>query len=790
MTADLKVPTIARRFVSFIKARPVFSLYLSCMLVLALFPGLGGMQANFTYRGFFHADDPLILDFDKFERQFGNDSSVVLAVHSPSGIFDVETTELLKTLTEEMWTVPEVIRVDSLTNYNWVHADGDELIVEPFIPDDIPLSAKLLKARKKTALKHEILPRYLVSEDAKTSMIFAAIKPGLERPPNSTAIVGAVRELKKKYQTGDHQLYISGGPAVTLGFKEASQEDLILNAAVLGVTTILLGLLLRSFWGITLSLAVVFMSVICGFAIGGWLSVEITNITVILPQIMVAIGVADSVHILVGFFQAMSQGYTRQQAAEYSLLKNFMPTLITSITTAVGFLTFLSADLKPIVGLGIMAGSGTLVAWIFTYLVLGALLFLLPIKRQVLPPERTAASIAHARWMTDLLARYRTPVLAGFGALCVFSLFFALKNTVNSDPFKYFREGFPLRVANDFIEEHVGGARGVELSIDTGREEGIKDPAFLKKVEKFQAWIDELPHVTRTISIVDILKMTNRSLNGDAPKAYILPSKRNTVAQELFLYQMSLPQGMNINDRITIKNDSLRLTVLWTIKTSNEVTQQIAEIEAKGQEMGLAVSATGKNRIWLSMNAYVVNAFILSLTLALFLISVILSIFFRSLSIGLLAMVPNAVPLVIGGGVLYALNKPLDIGVALVTAVCLGIAVDDTIHVLSNYIRLTQEGKTDREAVIDILGTTGPALVTTSAILVLAFGTLAFGTFVPTIYFGLMTAIILSVALVTDLTFLPAMLLIRQSSATYVEPEESIESSLPAELHISSIRSI
>lgn len=759
MTADIKVPSIARTFVSLIKSHPLVSLCLSFILVGLCIPGLSNLKPNFTYRGFFYPDDPLLVSFDRFERQFGNDDSVVLAIHNSSGLFNKKSAELLQTLTREMWKIPEVIRVDSLSNYNWVHAEGDDLIVEPFLPDDQPITESLLNQRKNLALKHEILPRYLISEDTQTTMIFAAIKPGIDAPPNAPLIVNAVRKLRERYQDNNHKMYISGGPAITLGFQEASEKDLVLNLAVLGSTIILLGLLLRSIWGITLSLCVVFMTILASFGFGGWLSIEITNITVVLPQIMIAIGVADSVHILVSYFQALKQGSSNAEAAEYSLLKNFLPTLITSITTSAGFLTFLSAELKPIVGLGTMAGMGTLMAWLLTYTVLGALLFIIPIKRRVSPTHQSQISYARAQFVGDFLEKNRTPTIVSFGLLSVVSLFLASQNTINSDPFKYFIEGFPLRVANNFIEENIGGARGLELSIEAGREEGIKDPKFLKKVEEFQNWINTLPSVTRTVSIIDILKMTNRSLNGDNSNAYTLPSSLEMVAQELFLYQMSLPQGMNINDRITIKNDALRMTVLWTIRTSQQTTEQIAVIEAKGKSMGLSVSATGKNRIWQSMNGYVVRAFIFSLGLALLLISGILIIFFRSFSLGLLAMVPNGIPLFIGGGVLYILDKPLDVGVALVTAVCLGIAVDDTIHVLSNYVRLRREGKSDKEAVVDILLKTGPALITTSIILVLSFGVLAFGTFTPTIYFGVMTAIILSVALITDLSFLLAILL-------------------------------
>lgn len=761
MPHEITAPALAHRIVDFIRHRPWVSLALGFALMLSLTPGLSRIHADFTHRGFFWSDDPLLIAFDEFERRFGNDDQVVVALHSPSGIFDLESMQILTELTERMWKVPEVIRVDSLSNYNWVHADGDELIVEPFIPDDEELTADLLEERKRIALAHEVMPSYLISKDAKTAMIFGTIKPGIEAPPDAPKIVGAVRALQSELTRGDHVIHISGGPAVTLGFSEASQNDFSLLVPMLLLCVILLlANTFRSLVGVVLSLVVIFTSVIASMSIGGWLGVEITNVTAVLPQIIIAIGVANAVHLMVTFLRRMARGMSRADAAHYSLLKNFMPTLVTSITTAVGFLSFASANLKPISGLGTLAGIGTLLAWVFSYSVLGALLFILPIKRKELPPERKADAERRAAWYTARLIRARVPLIAGFTLVCLVSVGLASRNTVNSDPFKYFREGFPLRVANEFIEANVGGARGVDIVIDAGSEEGIKDPAFLARVEEFQRWLDALPNVTRTVSIIDVLKQTNRSLHGDDPAAYRLPTDQEVVAQELFLYQMSLPQGMNLNDRITVKNDALRITVLWTIGTSAESVRVIEEIEAKGKAMGLTASVTGKNRLWQSINGYVVETFIVSLSAAVFLISLILVIFFRSLKLGLLAMIPNAVPLLIGAGILWIIGNPLDIGTVLVMSICLGIAVDDTIHILANYGRLRREGKSPRVAIEDIMAHTSPALIATSSILVIAFGTFAFGTFTPNIYLGIMTAIILTVALFTDLTLLPAILLL------------------------------
>ncbi len=759
MKDDLQVPEFGRTLIGFIRTRPWICLLLGVLIVAGMGSGLGKIEADFTYRGFFWSDDPLVVAFDAFERKFGNDDAVVVAVHSPSGIFDEDSANLIVELSERMWQVPEVLRVDSLSTFNWVHAEGDELIVEPFLPDQEPISQDLLDQRRPIALAHEVLPSYLISTDATTAMIFAVVKPAFDGAPNAPAIIGAVRELQKEFERGDHVIHISGGPAVSLGFAEASQTDFAyLVPLVLILTTILLGILLRSLVGIFLALTVVFFSIAATMAFGGHVGIQISNVTAVMPQILIAIGVADAVHIWVTYRVAGEKGLKAKDAVEYSLLKNFLPTLLTSVTTAVGFYSFITADLKPISGLGTLAGTGALFAWLFTYLVMGSLMFILPLRSKKATPSLVEHSRERASAIVDGLVRYRTAIIAVFVVATVAGGAFALQNEVNSDPFKYFRVGFPLRVANEFIEENVGGARGVELVVEAGTEEGVKDPTFLRKVEAYQAWVDQQPGVTRSLSIIDILKQTHRSLHADDPEMYLLAGARETLAQELFLYQMSLPQGMSLNDRVTVKNDAMRITVLWTLKTSQEAVAAIDTMEAKGKEMGLEVWATGKNRLWQSMNGYVVNSFIVSLSAALLLISLILILFFRSIPLGLLAMIPNGVPLVIGAGILWLIGQPLDVGTVLVLSVCLGIAVDDTIHVLANYYRLRREGRTARAAIEDIVAYTGRSLITTSIILVVAFGTFAFGTFTPNVYFGVLTAIILSIALVTDLTLLPAIL--------------------------------
>lgn len=751
-------------FAGWLVDHPWWAMLLALLLAVPCTLGMKHITSDFSHRGFFMPDDPMLVAVEELERRFGNDDSVVLVVHSPSGIFDRETVALLHELTAGMWLVPEVIRVQSLTNYQWVHAVEDEIEVEPLLPEDLPITEELLAERRRVALGHEVLPGFLVSDDARTATVFGYVKPSLDETPDMPTIVAAVEEMVARAEAkgGDHVFHLTGRAAVNASFKRSMQADMkLLVPLVFLLTIVFLGVGFRRLSGVGLPLLVIVASILVAFGLLGWLGLKITNTTSIIPQILIAIGVADSVHVLHSFYAALRGGETRRDAAVYALSKNLRPTLLTSVSTAIGFFSYVTSDILAVFSLGAVAGLGVLVAWLFTYFLLGPLTAVLPLK----PGKRAAAvtsgtevsprATAYVAW----LVRWHLPLIAVFGLLVIGSTLLSLKNTVNSDPFAYFAEGLPIRVANDFTEEHLGGVNGVEVVIDSGEPEGVKDPDFLRRVEAYQTWIDQLPGVTKTISLVDVLKQTNRALHGGGDELYVLPETRGEIAQQIFLYTMSLPQGMDVNDRITVKNDALRLSVLWTIRASEEAEQTAAEIKAKAEEMGLVTVNTGKMMLYQSMNGYVVRSFLSSISLAMVLIGALLLFALRSVPLALLGMVANVAPLLIGGAVIWLMSQPLDVGTVIVASVCLGVAVDDTIHFLADFERRRSRGLSARQAVCEVFTHTAPALIVTTLILVASFAVFAFATFTPNRNFGVFTSVILGAAGVLDLTLLPALLL-------------------------------
>ncbi|MAE69321.1 MAG: hypothetical protein CME06_02505 [Gemmatimonadetes bacterium] len=753
---------LSERFVSWVLDRPWRALCLGLAIVALLLPGGARLETDFSYRIWFNDDDPLLLEFDSFERRFGNDEAVLVIVHSPSGVFDVDSAELLMELTDRLWRVPEVLRVESLSNFNWVHADHDELVVEPLIPDDMELTQGLLDERRAVALAHETIPGNLVSADARTALLVAKLRPALKESGTAyETVVTATRDLIVEFEgRGDHTLMQAGSPAISHSFKEAMEVDILrLLPLTIGLTVLFLLLFFRSAPGVLLPFAVITLSITATMAAAGWLGISINNITSAVPQILLAIAVADSVHILATHHRARGRGAGNSEAAHHALLKNFQPTLLTSVSTAIGFFSFSTADVVPIGQMGTMAGLGTLIAWLITYLVLGPLLVLVPARNRKISRAGDLQT-ASARGLRNaaLIGRRRRSILSAFCLVTALAFTLVTQTEVNSDPLGYFPDDSPLNIASSFLEKHVGGSIAIEIVVDSGEPEGALAPAFLRRADELQAWVAAKPYVTSALSLIDILKATNRSLHGDDPTAYAIPATREGVAQQYLLYTLSLPQGMDLNDRVSVRNDALRITTMWNIHDSRSVLREIETIEKEAEAIGLDAHITGKNQLYQRMNPYVVRAFVASICSAVLLMSVLLIGVYRSLYLGGMAMISNAVPLLIGAGLLVAIGRPLDIGTVVVFSTCLGIAVDYTIHFLTNFNRVRNTGREPEEAIAEVFTHTLPPLVVTTVILVSGFGVFAAASFIPNRYFGTMVAFILLVALATNATLVPAIL--------------------------------
>lgn len=746
-----------------ITSKPRFFLVLASLVFALCTPGLIYFESQNDVRIWFKDSDPKIQVLNAFERQFGNDENLVIAVHHPDGLFSPKTMQALHEISERTWLLPQVLRVDSLTAYNITESFDDEILIEPFLDTNVEWNQDYLSIKKDIALNHPHLPGYLISEDAKTSLIFARLTPTLEGSPNYELIVDEARKLQDDFKDSGVEIYLSGEATMNNTFREISNLDAKKILPLLFLAIVLfLYLIFRSWTAVILPLAIIVMTVTSSLGLGFWLGFKFNSILGILPAILVAVSIADSVHVMLTYFQFRAQGQSLKDATFSSLEKNMIPVFLTSVTTMIGFFSLTTTDLVPIQTLGFLAGVGCLMAWFFTVFFLCPFLMVVEIKvpkhfYTLFADLNHGHPIAHG--FTRFIHKASSPILIFFTILSFVCLAISSTNTINSNPLSYFSDEVPLKTANQFIQDNFGGSAGPEMMIDAGKADGIKDPAFLQKVDSYKQWLAEFDFVDKSIDIVDIVKDMNQALNGGDPAFYSIPQTQEEVAELLFLYTLSLPQGMDLNNRMSLDFSQMRMSVLWRVQTSSEWGEMVKIMEKKGEELGLNIMVTGKTNLFQSMMGYVVATFFKSIITASILVALLMMLLFRSVKIGLISLIPNIIPLLIGGAVMKLLGMNLNIGTTLVASVCLGIAVDDTIHFLSNFYRYQQLGSTADQAVQKIFTYTGSALMVTTGILVAGFGLFVLGDFTPNVNFGILCAVVLSSALVVDMLFLPALLL-------------------------------
>jgi len=741
-------------------------LFVMTTIMVVLITGLNFLEKDFSHEMWFRKSDPYLTRFKEFKKTFGSDDMAIMAVYAKKGIFNPETVALVNELTDKMWQVPKIMRVESLANYKWVRAIGDEIIINDFLPND--LTSDDILERQKIAATMDPIKQYIISNDLKTFVIYAWPEPHFDQKPEYGPTVLAMEEIVKKYQNNpDYEFHIAGTVVMGDGLNTVTMSDLKLIIPLLLITiAIMLVIIFKSFWGVIMPIGLVFTTIGSTLGYAGWANIKLNVTTAMIPNILMAVCLADSIHLILSFVHFRQEGLAIKEALFNAIKKNIQATILTSVTTAVGFYSLMYTELLPIRDMGLLAGSGTLLAWVYTLFFICPMLLYVPFK---IPPKREQfklkilGNIFNPEKATYVINKYKVIIILFCFGLTIACTYLGFNNEVNSSTIDSFKDTVPIKKAYKFMREHIGGSYGVEVVFDSGKDDGIKDPAFLNKVDAFEKWLKESKHITKASSIVDVIKDVNKALNANKDEYYKIPDNSNAVAEQIMLYSMGLPSGVGLNHWSSLDNRYMRVMVVWTLVGSKASLREIQRIQDNFARFGLNGHVAGTTALVAGMDGYIVSTFVSSMLTAILLVSILMAIFFRSIKLGVLSMIPNVMPPLIGAGFMTLAGIHIDVGTILITSVCLGIAVDDTIYFLANYNRLTRSGVTSYNAVLDIFKNTGNALIWTTVILVVGFGCFLFGSFIPNVHFGIMTAIILGVALILDLVLLPAILLYKDN---------------------------
>ena len=731
-------------------------------LTVAAGMGVTRLQPQNDARIWFGPDNPQRLALEALERTYNKIDNVYIAVAPESGdVFTRRILTALVELTEAAWQLPDANRVDSITNFQHTEANGDELVVGDLVEDPAALDERALQRVRRIALAEPQLVNRLLAPDGRAAGINVNIIRSGSDPDESTRITAAAEALVADFRARYPELrfYITGGVPFDAGFGRATKDDLrTFVPAMFLVIALTMALLLRSLTGMLVTMLVIACSTLTAMGIAGWTGMGLNPASGIAPTIILTLAVADSIHILVTAFQQMAQGLSRRAALVRSLELNMQPVAITSLTTAIGFLSMNFSDAPPFHDLGNIVAVGVTAAWLYAITLLPALASLLPLR-----PQRARARIRPAmEALAAFVIRRSRPLLYGIGAAALLLLTGIPRIELNDNFMEYLDPRYPVRQASAFVQEHLTGMDAIEYSLPAAGSGGIAEPEYLEKLEAFAEWLRAQPDVVHVNSLTDVLKRLNRSLHGDDPAWYRLPESRELAAQYLLLYEMSLPYGLDLNNRISIDKSATRLTVLLR----NQTARSLRDLDARARAW-LAANAppymqtrgSGLSLMFAHVSETNINAMLGGSLLALVLISLLLILALKSLRYGLLSMVPNLGPALMAFGIWgYAVGQ-VGLASAVLVALTLGIVVDDTVHFLSKYLRALREHATPQAAVRHAFGTVGTAMWVTTLILVAGFGTLALSGYKVNADMGLLTALTIVLALVLDFLLLPALLL-------------------------------
>ncbi|CAI6143686.1 MAG: hypothetical protein SPLUMA1_SPLUMAMAG1_01462 [uncultured Sulfurimonas sp.] len=733
------------------------------IITIVMASNLKNLEFEGSYRIWFGEESKILKNYDHFRAVFGNDDAVTIIFTNEEGIFTKEALISIENITRKLWETHYIARVDSITNYQYVHSDEeypDEVIIENFIEEPENYTQAQLDKKRAIALTQDIIVGKLISKDAKTTMIAARMTPKAgDDPAVSFKLRDAVLEiLAPEEKKNGYKFFLSGGPIINTSFIEIAQHDgAIFTPAVIVVAMVLLLLIFRKFSSMIASILVVIFTFLIVLSIQVLLGFKLNNFTANVPVFVVAIGIADAMHLIWIYTMARKKGMDNYTAIHYSVKKNFLAIFLTSITTSVGFASLGISAVVPIQTLGIATASAAILAFILTILFVPALLAIL--NPNIKADAKVQAHNNHpfAVWYTHFLQKYAKVILGLSTVLFIILSVGIFKVNVDSNTVKYFKEKFPFRVAITEIQDKLTGPMAYEIIVDSKENDGIKDPKFLHTVEKFYVELyATFPDVRHIHSLVDVIKVFNDVMDGSKT----IPQSQELVAQYLLLYSLSLPQGMEINDKMDIDERLLRVSASLNLVDTSKDLEIINWIEDWWSDTPYSAVVNGQTVMFAHMQHDVTATLINSISLAVVLISIIMLLIFRNWRMLPLFIVPNILPIALVVGVMGWLDIDIDMGVAIAGAIIIGVAVDDTIHFMVKYIEARKRGDSLEDAMKYVMSYAGSAIIFTTIVLSLAFLVFVFSNFNPNYHFGVVTASALIIAVIVDLIALPALLMI------------------------------
>jgi len=736
-------------------------------VAIAAAAGSGASRLEFSsnYRVFFSDANPELLAFENLQNTYTKNDNFLFVIEPQDGnAFSSETLAAVEALTEEAWKIPYAIRVDSVTNFQHTYATEDDLIVEDLVTNASTQSDTFLEERRDVALAEPLLRDQLITPGADVTAVNVVLQypeASIMEVPEAVAVARDLRaNIEAEFPQLDIQL--TGVSMLNNAFAETGMNDgatlmPLMFAVIFGITW----LIIRSFSATFSTIIVIMLSSIVGMGLAGFAGVKLTPISMSAPIVILTLAVADSIHILLSLRGLMREGMAKRAALIEAVRINFLPVTITSLTTIVGFLALNFSDSPPYWHLGNITAVGIAAAWMYSITLLPALLSVLPYSASA-STNKLWSQRAMSRFAEFVIVHSRK-LLIGVGAASLLVVSFIPMNEFNDQWVEYFDERVEFRTDSDKAMQYFG-MYPIEYSVPAQDVGGVSEPEYLANLEKFAEYLREQPEVAHVYTLSDIMKRLNRNMHADDAAYYRTPADRELSAQYLLLYELSLPYGLDLNDRINIDKSASRVTATLGNASTEETRLLLERVDVWMQQNWpdyMQADPTSASVMFAYIAERNVQNMIVGTVLAILAIAVIMMFALRSFALGMLSLIPNGLPILATFGTWALLVGEVGFSVATVASISLGIIVDDTVHFLSKYVRAREERRLSAEDSIRYaFENVGMAIVVNTIILAIGFYVMTASAFKPNYDMGLMTVIAIIFALVLDFLLLPAMLLL------------------------------
>ena len=745
-----------------IRYRPL-CIIISLLILAGLAQGLSKINFNPDINVFFPENDTLTTSHLSIEDTYSSMDNAVIGIGVKEGtVFTNEVLSLIEDLTERAWKTPHSLRVDSLSNYSYVSADGDDLYIEPFLEGSSTYDLKTLKEKELIIEEEELAYGAIISKDKKTSLINIVFDPPrkdieAEYQESLNYVLGFLEEARKNHPEVD--LIISG--IVYMEYQSPmllkAQMPKLMPTAIL-VILLTLFLLLRSLVAVAGSFLVILMSVVSAMGSIGFMSGDIAQPFIMVPILIATLAVADCVHLFTLYFQNLDSSRKSKEAMLESLKLNLQPLFLTSLTTAIGFLSLNLAPVEPLRGIGNGVAVGVFLAFIFTVLLLAPIVSYFNVKQ--------SKNINFQKNIARKLGRFSIKnykrLLVIVPVISCFLMAFIPLNKTNDNPLEFYSERYTTSAADSkWISQRIGGTFPVSYELNS---QGIvSDPEFLREVDKFSEWLASNKEVLHVSSLSKIMKNLNKTLHGKQDEWNIIPTEPDLSAQYLFFYEMSLPYGLDLTNSISQNKESIKLVASLKELGSleyREFAKRVENYASQNMPEDMVSIGTGTRPIFAFLSTMLITQLIYALGIGIVLITATIILFFRSLRYGMLTSVTNLLPIGVAFGIWAIVSGEISMLVGIGMGTTLGIIVDFTVHFLSKYLHARrQKNLSAEEAVEYAFETVGFALIITSFSLILGFLVLLQAFFIPIHGFVLFSSIAFLSALIIDLLLFPALLI-------------------------------